>query len=148
MDLICKRPKLTYCADRLMWLPSHCQHKKFSDMYSSEDFERLFIRYKSEAYPKGESIQTFCHRNNVPYNLFEKWYKDTRHKVVEVKVSGRPSQPETDKPEEEGRQQNEEKVTEVRILLDLRVSNGLHLRQRNLSYGQLKRLVEKLEGLC
>ena len=52
-------------------------------MYSSEDFERLFIRYKSEAYPKGESIQTFCHRNNVPYNLFEKWYKDTRHKVVE-----------------------------------------------------------------
>ena len=117
-------------------------------MYSSEDFERPFIRYKSEAYPKGESIQTFCHRNNVPYNLFEKWYKDTRHKVVEVKVSGRPSQPETDKPEEEGRQQNEEKVTEVRILLDLRVSNGLHLRQRNLSYGQLKRLVEKLEGLC
>ena len=117
-------------------------------MYSSEDFERLFIRYKSESYPKGESIQTFCHRNNVPYNLFEKWYKDTRHKVVEVRVSGRPSQPETDKPEEEGRQQNEEKVTEVRILLDLRVSNGLHLRQRNLSYGQLKRLVEKLEGLC
>ena len=117
-------------------------------MYSSEDFERLFIRYKSESYPKGESIQTFCHRNNVPYNLFEKWYKDTRRKVVEVKVSGRPSQPETDKPEEEGRQQNEEKVTEVRILLDLRVSNGLHLRQRNLSYGQLKRLVEKLEGLC
>ena len=115
-------------------------------MYSSEDFERLFIRYKSEAYPKGESIQTFCHRNNVPYNLFEKWYKDTRHKVVEVKVSGRPSQPETDKPEEEGRQQKEEKVTEVRILLELRVSNGLHLRQRNLSYGQLKSLVEKLEG--
>ena len=131
-----------------MFLPSRCQFKKFIDMYSSEDFERLFIRYKSEAYPKGESIQTFCHRNNVPYNLFEKWYKDTRHKVVEVKVSGRPSHPETDKPEEEGRQQNEEKVTEVRILLDLRVSNGLHLRQRNLSYGQLKRLVEKLEGLC
>ena len=143
-----KRPKQTYCSDRQMCLPSRCKHSNYSDMYSSEDFERLFIRYKSESYPKGESIQTFCHRNNVPYNLFEKWYKDTRHKVVEVKVSGRPSQPETDKPEEEGRQQNEEKVTEVRILLDLRVSNGLHLRQRNLSYGQLKRLVEKLEGLC
>lgn len=38
-------------------------------MYSSEDFERLFIRYKVEAYPRGESIQTFCHCNNVPYNL-------------------------------------------------------------------------------
>ncbi len=31
-------------------------------MYSSEDFERLFIRYKGEAYVKGESIQSFCHR--------------------------------------------------------------------------------------
>ena len=58
-------------------------------MCSNEDFERLFIRYKGEVYPKGESIQTFCHRNN-----------------------------------------------------------GLHLRQGNLSYGQLKRLVEKLEDLC
>ena len=27
-------------------------------MYSSEDFERLFIRYKGEAYLRGESIQT------------------------------------------------------------------------------------------
>ena len=116
-------------------------------MYSSEDFERLFIRYKGEAYPKGESIQTFCHRNNVPYNLFEKWYKDTRHRVVEVNVSGRPPQLETDKPQEEG-QQKEERTTVVRILVDLRVSNGLHLRQGNLSYRQLKHLVEKQEGLC
>lgn len=96
-------------------------------MYSSEDFEKLFIRYKSEAYPKGESIQMFCHSNNVPYNLFEKWYKDMRHKVVEVNVSDRPSQPETNKPEEEGRQLKEEKVMEVRILVDLLVSDGLHL---------------------
>ena len=39
-------------------------------------------------------------------------------------------------------------VKEVRILLDLRASNGLHLRQGNLSYVDLKRLVEKLEVLC
>ena len=39
-------------------------------------------------------------------------------------------------------------VKHVRILLDLRTSNGLHLRQGNLSYGELKRLVGKLEGLC
>ena len=53
-------------------------------MYSSEDFERLFIRYKGEVYPRGESIQRFCQRNNVPYNLFEKWYRDTEHRVVKV----------------------------------------------------------------
>ena len=108
-------------------------------MYSSEDFERLFIRYKGEAYPRGESIQTFCHRNNVPYNLFEKWYKDTRHRVVEVTVDGRPSAVAASK---------KTAVKDVRILLDLRMSNGLHLRQGNLSHGDLKRLVEKLEGLC
>ena len=117
-------------------------------MYSSEDFERLSIRYKGEAYPKGESIQTFCHRNKVPYNLFEKWYKDTRHKVVEVEVSGRPSPQEMEKSKETVPQRKEETVREVRILVDLRVSNGLHLRQGNLSYAGLKRLVEKLEGLC
>lgn len=117
-------------------------------MYSSEDFERLFIRYKSESYPNGESIQTFCHRNNVPYNLFEKWYKDTRHKVVEVNISGRPSLPETDKAKDAVPQEAKEPSPKVRILADLRVSNGLRLRQGNLSYGQLKRLVEKLEGLC
>ena len=117
-------------------------------MYSSEDLERLFIRYKGEAYPKGESIQTFCHRNNVLYNLFEKWYKDTRHKVAEVTVSGRPSPAEGGKPKDTVPQKEKESSPKVRILVDLRVSNGLCLRQGNLSYGQLKSLVEKLEGLC
>lgn len=41
-------------------------------MYSNEDFECLFIRYKVEAKPKCESIQTFYHRNNALYNLFKK----------------------------------------------------------------------------
>ena len=45
-------------------------------MYSSEDFERLFIRYNDENYPRGKSIQSFCHSNNIPYSIFEKWYKD------------------------------------------------------------------------
>ena len=67
-------------------------------MYSSEDFERLFIRYKGEGYLRNESIQSFYYRNNVPYNLFQKWYKDTRFKVVEV--SGRSSPQETEKTKE------------------------------------------------
>ena len=45
-------------------------------MYSNSDFERFFIRYKAEAVPAGESMQKFCFRNKLPYNLFEKWYKD------------------------------------------------------------------------
>ena len=45
--------------------------------------------------PHGESIQNFCVRNKVPYNIFSKWYKDIRKKIVEVKVDGMPSDKET-----------------------------------------------------
>lgn len=36
----------------------------------------------------------------------------------------------------------------VRILVDIRMSNGAHIQQRNLSHSGLKELVEKLEALC
>ena len=39
-------------------------------MYSSEDLERF--------------------KNKVPYNIFQKWFKDTRKKIVEVQVDGAP----------------------------------------------------------
>ena len=41
-------------------------------MYSNSDFEHLFLRCKSESVTGQESIQAFCLRNKVPYNLFEK----------------------------------------------------------------------------
>ena len=103
------------------------------------------ICYKGKVYPRSENIKTLCHWNNVTYNLFEKCYKDT-HKVVEVEVSSSSSPPKTEKAKETGLQQKEEAVREVRILVDLRVSNGLHLQQGNLSYANLKCLVEKLDG--
>lgn len=57
-------------------------------MYSSSDFEYLFICYKLEVVFRGESIQDFCLRNKIPYSLFHKWYKDTRHQLVPVQVDG------------------------------------------------------------
>ena len=38
--------------------------------------------------PEGESIQAFCLKNKVPYNLFHKWYKDTRYQIVSVHIEG------------------------------------------------------------
>ena len=38
--------------------------------------------------------------------------------------------------------------TELRILVDIRMSNGVHISQKNLSDEGLKSLVEKLEVLC
>ena len=39
-------------------------------MYSSEDLERFYFQYQTEAMPKGISIEQFCSRNKVPYNIF------------------------------------------------------------------------------
>ena len=56
--------------------------------------QRFYFQYQTEALPHGESIQSFCVKNKVPYNIFSKWYKDTRKQIVEVKVDGRPSDSE------------------------------------------------------
>ena len=116
-------------------------------MYSNSDFERFFIRYKAEAVPAGESLQKFCFRNKLPYNLFEKWYKDTRSKLVPVQVESVPAILK------ESTSENEVPTTpqslEIpRIMVDIRMTNGIHIQQRNLNYDGLKRLVEKLEFLC
>ena len=45
--------------------------------------QRFYFQYQTDALPHGESIQSFCLKNNVPYNIFSKWYKDTRKQIVE-----------------------------------------------------------------
>ena len=64
-------------------------------MYSSEDLQRFNFQYQTEALPHGESIQSFCVKNKVPYIIFSKWYKNTRK--IEVKVDGSPSDSEKEK---------------------------------------------------
>ena len=49
-------------------------------MYSSEGLERFHFQYKCEAMPPGIHIEKFCLQDNVPYNIFSKWYKETREK--------------------------------------------------------------------
>ena len=124
-------------------------------MYSYNDFERLFLRYKLEGIPAGVSIEKFCMSNKVPYNLFSKWYKDTRKKVILVQALGAPlpeaEMPESPSPIPEQKSESDPRFsspTELRILVDIRMSNGVHISQKNLSYEGLKSLVEKLEVLC
>lgn len=59
-------------------------------MYSYNDFQRLFVRYKLEGVPFGVSIEQFCLSNQIPYNLFAKWYKDIR-KEIKNSGSGHPA---------------------------------------------------------
>ena len=120
-------------------------------MYSSEDLERFYFQYQTEAMPKGISIEHFCSCDKVPYKIFCKWYKDTRSKIVGVKVDGLPTSTQ-EAPNAEGRPQEhqsaETKSPCVRILVELHMTNGLHISQKNLSYQELKQLIGKLEGLC
>ena len=120
-------------------------------MYSSEDLERFYFQYQTEALPHGESLQSFCVKNKVPYNIFQKWYRDTRKKVVEVQVDGVPVIGHEEKSSAIDQSQPVSPSRDdhpVRIWVGIRISNGLHLSQKNLSYPDLVRMVEKLEGLC
>lgn len=98
---------------------------------------------------KGSKKQ-FCSRNKLLCNIFYQWYKDTRSKLVEVKVDGLLS-PGSRKAKEERHPQEasstEAKTFSVRILVELRMSHGLHITQRNVSNQEQKALIEKWEGL-
>ena len=94
----------------------------------------FFLRYKLECLPSGVSIEKFCISNKVPYNPFVKWYKDTRKKIIPVQVLGVPS-PESEMHEIPSpiSEQNREvdtwlsSPTELRIHVDIRMSNGVHI---------------------
>ena len=147
-------PILFYVSSQ-KWLliesPIFAANQIYRIMYSSEDLERFYFQYQTEALPHGESLQSFCVKNKVPYNIFQKWYRDTRKKVVEVQVDGVPvigheeksSAIDQSQPVSPGRTDHP-----VRIWVEIRISNGLHLSQKNLSYPDLVRMVEQLEGLC
>lgn len=121
----------------------------FSECENNRAVNNLFIRYKAEAMPQGESIQDFCLKNKVPYNLFHKWYKDTRHRIVPVQVEGYTWQePEKDLSAPAPSMRDALSSPPVRFMIDIRMTGGMHIQQRNLSYEGLKNLVEKLEVLC
>ncbi|MEG2125950.1 MAG: hypothetical protein RRY72_00530, partial [Bacteroides sp.] len=102
-------------------------------MYSSNDLERFYFQYQTEFVPKGISIQDFCVKNSVPYNIFLKWYKDTRNKIVEVQVDGFP--PESVRLLSPPPLKLPENVvlasSPTRICVELRLSTGLHVSQKN-----------------
>lgn len=128
--------------------------------YTDSDFERFYLRYRAEALPLDVPIKTYCIRNNVPYNKFNKWFRDTRHKIVPVVVDGMPEEEHvesdgSDIPTEDMQptsacieQQPSDETRQLRIMVDIRMTNGLHLSRRNMSYAQLRDLVERLEGIC
>lgn len=117
-------------------------------MLSSEDLERFYFQYQTEAVPLGMSVQTFCLRNNVPYNIFT--MVQGYPQIVEVQVDGVPSGPPSESgpsspsgetpvkkdspsPHAVHRYRKPGKgpgTLPVRISVELTLSNGLHILQK------------------
>lgn len=60
--------------------------------YTDSDFERFYLRYKAEVFQLYMPAKTYCIRNKVPYIKFNKWFRNTRHRIVPVVVDGMPEE--------------------------------------------------------
>ena len=124
-------------------------------MYSSKDYEKLWQKYQTEGIAHNMTLQMFCSMNNVPYNSFEKYLKTRRgmsdiHPVSITDIPNESSeraanQSACDTAEQEGRPGRD---TQTRILVNIRMTNGIRISKANLSHRELTQLVEKLEALC
>lgn len=133
-------------------------------MISNEQMEKLWWQYKNEAVAKNISLQAFCSMHSVPYNAFEKFLKLRRHfsdvhhitvtdipaedqpgAVAAVSASDNESQAKdilsTPSPAQAGKEK-------VRIMIHIRMTNGMQVTKKNMDYRELHELVEKLEALC
>lgn len=143
-------------------------------MFKNEDYERLLAKYTAQGLPAGESLQHFCDRMKVPYNLFDKWYRDTRHSVVPVTIDGRPDENDekssimdsiiedaihteslrsvqnVDHKNKEVLpvEESEGAKTGPLIMIDLRTTDGFQIRRRGMTYPQFLEFAKNLKSLC
>lgn len=124
-------------------------------MYSSKDYEKLWQKYQTEGIAKNMTLQMFCSMNNVPYNSFEKYLKTRRgmsdiHQIsitdIPQETTGTAADPPSCETVTEERRPS--KDSQTRILVNIRMTNGIRISKANLSHRELTQLVEKLEALC
>lgn len=77
--------------------------------------------------------------------MFNKWFRDRKKRIVPVEIVGRDEEP---KPEAEEKKAEGPKIVSCVKYVKLVFGNELRIEKKNLSYRELKELVEKLEGLC
>ena len=80
----------------------------------------------------------------IPYNQFNDWFRKTHKKIVPVQIDGIPSAAEGLVKES----QSEIVKEKGHIMVLIQNRDGLQIKKKNITYPELKQLVEKLEGLC
>ena len=120
-------------------------------MYSATDFEKLWFLYKTDGHSKGVSIHAYCSMRGVSSKPFYDWLRKRQKSIVPVQIEGSPScavgssevSVDSDSVHEEVHSQ-----VSGGIAISIHTHDGLHIRKNNLDYLGVKRLIEKLEGLC
>lgn len=144
---------------------------------NNDELERYWFQYKAECEPHGISLEKFCNTQKISYRAMDNWRRQIRSKIVPVEVEGMPdkdAQQETKTNQSEGRLSDarfvscrrrtadlsmegtvakdlaklEEASYSVRIMVNIKTTNGLSIFQKNLDYSGLRLLVERLEGIC
>ena len=115
-------------------------------MFKTQDFEKLWYRYKSEGEPTSLSIERYCMLQGVPYQQFETWFRSTRKEIVPIQVGGAPEQNQAPTKIGQMRTDIPERPSDS-ILVTVRSTNGFRIQQSGLDYEGLKRFIAKLEGL-
>ena len=79
--------------------------------------------------------------------MFNKWFRGRKKRIVPVEIVGRDEEPKPETEAEEKKAEGPKRASCVRYV-KLVFGNELKIEKKNLSYQELKELVEKLEGLC
>ena len=114
-------------------------------MYSSEDMEKFYFQYQTEAMPNGILIEQFCSCNNIlqmvqGYTQQNSGSKGGWHSFFCPRTA------------KEGKSPagifKAENIIFSSYTCGVVHDRWVHISQKDLSYQDLKLLIEKLEGLC
>ena len=97
--------------------------------------------YKLEGEPKGVSIEQFCIKQGVPYQVFNKWFRDRKKRIVPVEIVGRDEDSKPEVEAEEKKAEGPKRASCVKYV-KLVFGNELRIEKKNLSYHELKELVD------
>ncbi|RGC86643.1 hypothetical protein DW640_02810 [Bacteroides sp. AM23-12] len=116
-------------------------------MLTNSDLEKLWFLYKMEGAPKNITLGDFSKSYDVNPKVFIKWLRKRERRIEPVMIVGRP-EPEAQSETVKAAAAKEEPTTPQVKEFSIEFQNGTKLTKVNLSYPELKKLVEKMEVLC
>ena len=97
---------------------------------------------------RGMSIQAYCPRNNIPYNVLDRRIRDIYKRIVPVQISGTPDELKIDNPKHaETAPKKKTSNEDVSIKIIISTSSGMELSRDGLDYRSLRTFIERLGDL-